>query len=91
MSLFRFFKAVVRFLKAKQDFELKLLAVVIRDFSVAFDIVIKKMLFPKLVQCRLNKSGKQLKTSDDSTKCFQLKWSWWWLAEIPPWMKTEFS
>lgn len=81
------FKAVVRFLKAKQDFELKLLAVVITDFSVAFDIVIKKMLFPKSVQHRLNKSDNQLKTSDDSTKCFQLKCSWWWLAEIPPWMK----
>lgn len=63
------FKAVVRsFLAAKEDFEWKLLATVVIDFSVAFDIEIKEMVFPKSVQHRLNKSDNQLKVTDDSTK-----------------------
>lgn len=68
LELWAVFKVVVRSLKAEQDFELKLLATVIADFSVAFDTVILKVLFPKLVQHRLNKSDNQLKISDDSTE-----------------------
>lgn len=39
------FKAVVKFLKAEQDLELKLLATAVTNFSVAFDIVIKRFCF----------------------------------------------